>query len=535
MTTSGPRFPLPTYTDLDQNQIWLRMRELCASVYPDLDLDSRAEIARLFLEGEAYTGDIIADLMRRKGRESRWSHAEQRSNVLAALKMLDFRPSGATAATAEETFTLASPAAASVTIQAGETVRTPEETDPVRFQLLEDLVIPAGTTAVTATVEHSETIAESYLSDGKPNQRWRLQRGPYIDRSVTVSTTLGAWSEVKNFLASTASDRHFMTSVDSQDRCTVIFGGGSNGLGSANGSVPLGQIDIGYKIGGGAAGKLGPGTLTVLDGSFADANGNTVRISVTNAEKTTGGEDRMSTARIKLLAPVSTRSPVSSVAREDYEIHALEIAGVGRALHLTRNQDPSILPNEGFLYIVPTDGGVAGVPLLTTVASQFGDEVTIAGQAATVLPRGPYSKTVTYQLRVRGPSYKTVDVFARVWLRERTLPATARASIQAALTSFFSVMIDARLLGSATSGLVPNPRIDFGFRLKDADGQPVGSLARSDLYNAVRDATGVLKIGPKPGDFLLNGIPDQDVVLAVREFPALGTITLIDGKSGLQL
>lgn len=527
---STPIFPAPAYTDLDQAQIWARLRELAGSVYPDLDLDNKAEVIRLLLEGEAYIGDIISDLMRRKGRESRWGTAEQRQSVLAGLKLIDYRPTGAKAATVEVVLTLSSAALAPITIETGRTVRTNEEADPVRFQLLAPLTIPTGASTATATVEHSTTWPESYLSSGKPNQRYLLQHSPYVDGSILVSTTVGPWTEVRNFISSGPSSLHFMTLIDAQDRVTLIFGNGRNG------ALPTGQIDITYKTGGGARGQLGPNTLTVLDGQVADATGRAVRISVTNPDKTTGGIDRQATELIKILAPAAIRSPISSVAREDYEIHAREIPGVARALHLTRNQDPAILENEGYLWVVPDDGGDPTSLLLSQVAAQFGDEVTIAGQSTvTVLPRGPYAKTVTYQLRVRGAVYKVIDVFARVWLSQTAVRAKVKASVVYALAQLVAPMVDARLLGKATGGLVPNPAVDFGWNLKDADGQPVGSIARSDIYNAVRDTAGILRVGPARTDFMLNSTPDVDVAIAAREFPRLGTVTLLDGKTGTEI
>jgi len=50
----------------------------------------------------------------------------------------------------------------------------------------------------------------------------------------------------------------------------------------------------------------------------------------------------------------------------------------------------------------------------------------------------------------------------------------------------------------------------------------------------VRDVAGVRKIGDDPGNFLLNGA-HEDLPIGMREFPALGTIALIDGATGLPL
>lgn len=77
----------------------------------------------------------------------------------------------------------------------------------------------------------------------------------------------------------------------------------------------------------------------------------------------------------------------------------------------------------------------------------------------------------------------------------------------------------------------PNRRVDFGFNLKDAEGNPVGEIAWSDVFNVIRDTEGVRKIGDAPGDLTLNGLP-ADVRLRVQEFPVLGTVTLTNGDTG---
>jgi hypothetical protein len=76
----------------------------------------------------------------------------------------------------------------------------------------------------------------------------------------------------------------------------------------------------------------------------------------------------------------------------------------------------------------------------------------------------------------------------------------------------------------------PNPLVDFGFNIKDAEGNPVGEIAWSDLFNVIRDTPGVRKMGDSRLDLTLNGLP-ADVRLNVREFPVLRTVTLTNGDT----
>jgi hypothetical protein len=110
-------------------------------------------------------------------------------------------------------------------------------------------------------------------------------------------------------------------------------------------------------------------------------------------------------------------------------------------------------------------------------------------------------------------------------LRQGANASVVRTGIQKALADFFAV--------SLPDG-TPNPNVDFGFYLKDAEGNPAGELALSDIFNVVRDVAGVRKIGDGPDDFLLNGAR-EDVPIDVREFPVLGAVTLFNGDTRLLL
>jgi hypothetical protein len=113
-------------------------------------------------------------------------------------------------------------------------------------------------------------------------------------------------------------------------------------------------------------------------------------------------------------------------------------------------------------------------------------------------------------------------VAARIYLRQGHDPTTVRDRIKDNLAAFFQV--------SEVDG-TPNANVDFGFNVRDADGNPVGEVAWSDVFNVIRDTEGVRKMGDRHGDLMLSGLP-ADVNLSIQEFPTLGTVTLTDGDTG---
>ena len=80
------------------------------------------------------------------------------------------------------------------------------------------------------------------------------------------------------------------------------------------------------------------------------------------------------------------------------------------------------------------------------------------------------------------------------------------------------------------AGWNAEPPVDFGWNIKDANGEPAGEVAFSDVFDVVHDVAGVRKIGDGPSDFLLNGAR-EDLELGTRDFPTLGRVTLTNGDT----
>jgi hypothetical protein len=252
------------------------------------------------------------------------------------------------------------------------------------------------------------------------------------------------------------------------------------------------------------------GGLKKIEGSFVDSVGSVAYLSVTNPNQASGGIPREEVEAARVNAPESIRVPVTTVAREDYEINAKRVPGVGRALMLTSNEHSGIGENRGDLFIVPKTGGTPSQTMLDSVFHM-----------CTV----QYPNTITFQLAVKPAVYMSINVLAVIYLRERHTPATVKADIVTALQSHFSPTL--------ASG-APNPDIDFGFNYKDADGEPAGEIAWSDIQNIVRDVTGVRKIDPGNEGFLLNGMR-SDIPIPNWQFPKLGTVTVINGDTGTEI
>jgi len=502
------------YTDKDFDAMRSRLIDLAKSVFPEWTDFEIANFGNVILEMFAFVLDVLIYYQDNQAPEGRWGFVQLRRNAIALAKLIGYELSGASAATADCTITLANgPLAGDVPVPLGSVIQTLEVTDPIKGEIIGwdgsgDPVIPAGSLTVDVQWEHSLTKQTVFTSDGLADQEKFLPFSPYLDGSIEISTTSypTGWTEVDNFLESGPNDLHFTVSVDQNDHATIGFGDGTNGKIPPDGDT----ITADYKTGGGLEGNVDAASLVKLVGTFSDSLGNPAYLRSTNAAAAAGGAERETVEAARSLAPQSLRVLNRTVAREDYEINALRVPGVGRALMLSSNEDTGISENHGRLYVIPSSGSTPSAALKASVLAMVTET---------------YPNTITFQVEVLDPAYLDVDVRATIWLREGYSATAVKAAIQAALVDWFEPLEDD---GTA------NANVDFGYNYKDADGNPAGEISWSDIFNVVRDVPGVRKIGAGPDDFLLNGVSD-DVPISNHQFPRLGTVVLINGATSTQI
>ena len=494
------------YTDKDFDAIRARLRNMIPTVFPTWTDEDTANFGNLLVELYAWSADVLGKYQDNQAMEAFIATVTQRRNIIALAKLTGFRPRGQTASTVDLTLTISAPPTGTVTLPVGTVARTEQIVDPAKFQFLGSVEwLPGSGGSRTVTAENSEPRSETFTSSLRANQDFRLNGTPFLDASAIISDASGLWTEVQDFLSSTASSRDFVVLVDQDNRATIRFGNG------VNGQIPNGTITVVYKVGGGIRGsRVEAGTIRKLEGVATDSFGNPVTITVSNTNASSLALDRQTTEQIRVMAPMQNRALTRSVSREDFEIHALEVAGVSRALMLTADQDDIVPENTGYLFIVPVGGGYP----TTLLREQVLEAVTVT-----------YPSTLTFRVEVLDVIYLDVNITAKVWLRAGVTPSTARASILAALAVAFAIEDQN---GIATDG------IDFGYNLRDANGDPAGSIAWSDVFNVIRDDSNVRKIDAGGDGLLINGAR-ADLTIAVREFPRLGTVTLINGDTGLEL
>lgn len=191
---------------------------------------------------------------------------------------------------------------------------------------------------------HYQTLNDEILgnADGSPLQHFKLLHGPVLEgeileireRQVPKEDDLAdlgptptrkvepdnpdsnevwvRWKRVDSFFESKPTSRHYtldyLTGV-------VSFGDGRRGYSPPDGRN--GVVMKTYRIGGGSAGNVNPGTITSLVRALSYID------SVTNPMAATGGSDRETVEEAKARAPYTIKSRDRAVTSEDFEMLAL--------------------------------------------------------------------------------------------------------------------------------------------------------------------------------------------------------------------
>lgn len=487
------------YTSKDFDALRDRLFNVIPSAFPGWTDRQVADFGNILVELFAFVGDVLGFYQDNQAQESRWTSARLRRSLLSMAKLIGYIPPGASAATADLTIQLSAPPIGSVIISAGDIFRTLDATNPIVFQALTAATIEAGADPPVATVavENSSAAQDIVQSTDLPNQEYQLGEGPYLDDSLSITAADGAYAIVDDLLSSTGVDHHATVAVDENSKARVKFGDGIRG------SIPTGTITFSYKTGGGSAGNVSPNTIKKPAKAYVDNFGNPVTVSVTNLAKAGGGFERQTVEGMRQGAPRSLRSLTRTVGREDYEINARRVKGVARALMLSADESPSILENNGALYLVPEGGGAASTATINDVRAMITTE---------------YPKTITFQTSIYSVLYLPVNVSTRVHLVKGAVPGIVGPAVRKALAAFFAI---------TNADGSQNGAIDFGYYLE-------GALAWSDVLNAIRDTPGVRKVDDGLGNLTLN-LASEDVAVPLEQFPILGSVVIIDAVTGLAL
>lgn len=285
--------------------------------YPDKWNDFYEDnIGIVIVEVFAYIADLLLYYGDRQALECFIQTASERQNLINIAKLVGYSPKNASSASADITFSLEAALGKDVIIPKGTQVVS---NGGVIFETTAEAIITAGRTTITAGAVQGET-KESYLgtSDGTAGQKISIGEESIVE-IVSVTVDGEVWIAVDTLFDYAEADKVYLYSMDMNGETTVEFGDGINGM------IPAEDVAIQatYRVGLGASGNVIAGSLTVMRDTITDKDGDSVKISVTNAAAASGGADAESTERIRNYAPRNYTAQMRCVTQSDYETKAM--------------------------------------------------------------------------------------------------------------------------------------------------------------------------------------------------------------------
>ena len=186
-------------------------------------------------------------------------------------------------------------------------------------------VLEAHCVGVSVLTAHCTRVTGEELGSGtgRPRQRLRTRQSPLVPGEHRVRVGGAEWAAVDSLVDSFGDDQHYEIDRNTGE---ILFGDGTHGAVPAHGE----QIAIDYVAGGGTAGNVAAGVITVLKSSIPSV------AWVTNHLPALGGVDPEPVEEVRAKAPALLRSGWRAVSAADFERLTLEATPeVARARCLT--------------------------------------------------------------------------------------------------------------------------------------------------------------------------------------------------------
>jgi len=245
-----------------------------------------------------------------------------------------------------------------------------------------------------------------------PTLPWRWRKNLVFSRRAFTPEQLAALEQegrISSTLAfSRSADRDFATETDENDVTAALFGDGQYG----QIPPPNARILASYRVGGGGAGNVGTGQITVITKA---PQLQLIGAKVVNREPASGGAERESIERAIKFAPTVFGSMQRAVTGEDYVAQAKLFPGVSKARAEATNW------NTITLFIAPTGSGQAPSDTLRQELLAFFED----------------RRMLTSILDIQSPDYVRIDVTAQIGAAPQFRNEDVAAEAEAAIRDLF--------------------------------------------------------------------------------------------------
>lgn len=329
--TSIPDIPLDLVTN-DYKGYFEMMKEAIPVLTPEWTDTSDTDQGIVILQLLSYGLHILGYYQERALQENILEFARTKKGILTGSKFIGYIPARQSASTVTLTINKDSDFLGTEKIvpKGSKFSTNPNIDNPIIFETVSDLTIPAGELTGKVVAVQGETIESEVIgtSNGRANQTFLINTPDVLVDSMTVYTSengvLREWEMKEHFLDSGHNDRHYTIDRDEEDRTLIKFGDGVSGR-KPNNEEP---VYLTCRYGGGKFGDLSPNMINYVYEEDYDLN---FIDTVYNEEFATGGKDYEDMNDVKVKAPKNYRSRGQAVTPLDFEDIAELTEGVGKA------------------------------------------------------------------------------------------------------------------------------------------------------------------------------------------------------------
>ncbi len=480
--------PVVDYTSVDFDGSKEDLIAYAQAKFPDRWTDFNSDqFATVMLELMCYLHDLSSYQLNAVLREGYVATVLRRQNLITLGKPYDFAPEPPKASSVDLVATLDPTGSYPFTISPTDhQFSNGNDLDEVFFTPISEQEVVAYSPSITISCVEGEHFGNQVIgvSTGLPSQRWQLPQENVLVDSIVVVVGAETWTKAtrNNLVYSQSTDRHYKVIYDDENRTFVIFGDGSYGQIPANNA----QIRATFRVGGGRRGNLGPNTIETI------VSANSAILSVTNPERSSGGDEAQSMRSARNAIPATIRTLERAVTPQDHADVALTVSGVAKARSVpgipsgSRNIDVLIAPNGG---------GVPSAVLKNTVLNAFRTK-----------------KMVTSRIRLKDPLYRTLRFYVLLHID----PSFRASDVQQ--------QVRRTVINSSGTGIFDFDQLDFAALTTDANGLPELLLSQTRLQGHFER---LVNVGLDRAEiYRLDVVP----VAREREAGNVGTGTISDGS-----
>ncbi len=359
------------YTRRDFNTIKNALLDRASTVLPEWTDRDPSDFGMLFVDLWAYMGDVLHYYIDRAAGESFLNTATQRESVLAIANLLDYVPSGRTAAYAT-VFIENTSQSTEFTIPEG-TVLTGTG---LTCYTTEALVISPNNT-LPVTVYEGEFITKERVgvATGNPSQRIVIPSERVVTNSIRVYVREDGSNDTEYRYVTTLSEsrfgeRVFTVYTDADNVTQIIFGNNITGFIPPVNST----IYATYATSSGADGNFGINAVTTFKRSTSAA------LRVASSSAFIGGANEESIESLRSSVPLKSRPQNRAVTLEDFVDLTLSIPGVYKASATYASPSAAYASGSVTVYPVPLQSDystttAASIPVPDTIKYEIIDSI----------------------------------------------------------------------------------------------------------------------------------------------------------------